>query len=161
MHKRTSYQSCTDYRRSTADATLRFTILPITQHMPFKVFTNLRQKTNHGETTVGSTVTSTHMSLTTEQPAHAHVPAATSSTPCLQISEHQSARGYPKHPGTCSPTGRLYRRAPPWLNGSTSTMRNWRSWVQFPWVTFTFNVDIAQIFVFYLAMVRNYCGLLW
>ena len=34
-------------------------------------------------------------------------------------------------------------RAPPWLNGSTNTMRDWRSWVQFPWVTSTFNVDIA------------------
>ena len=34
-------------------------------------------------------------------------------------------------------------RAPPWLNGSTSTMRDWRSWVRFPWVTFTLNVDIA------------------
>ena len=34
-------------------------------------------------------------------------------------------------------------RAPPWLNGSTSTMQDWRSWVQFPWVTSTFNVDIA------------------
>ena len=55
----------------------------------------------------------------------------------------------------------LWARAPPWLNGSTSTMRDWRSWVQFPWVTSTFNVDIAQIFVFYLAMVRNCCGLLW
>ena len=52
-------------------------------------------------------------------------------------------------------------RAPPWLNGSTSTMRDWRSWIQFPWVTSTFNVDIAQIFVFYQAMVRNCCGLLW
>ena len=51
--------------------------------------------------------------------------------------------------------------APPWLNGSTSTMRDWRSWVQFPWVTSSFNVDIARIFVFYLAMVRNCCGLLW
>ena len=51
--------------------------------------------------------------------------------------------------------------APPWLNGSSSTMRDWRSWVQFPWVTSTFNVDIARIFVFYLAMVRNCCGLLW
>ena len=40
-------------------------------------------------------------------------------------------------------------------------MRDWRSWVQFPWVTSTFNVDIARIFVFYLAMVRNCCGLLW
>ena len=40
-------------------------------------------------------------------------------------------------------------------------MRDWRSWVQFPWVTSTFNVDIAQIFVFYLARVRNCCGLLW
>ena len=53
------------------------------------------------------------------------------------------------------------RRAPPWLNGSTSTMRDWGSWVQFPWLTSTFNVDIARIFVFYLAMVRNCCGLLW
>ena len=51
--------------------------------------------------------------------------------------------------------------APLWLNGSTSTMRDWRSWVQFPWVTSIFNVDIARILVFYLAMVRNCCGLLW
>ena len=53
------------------------------------------------------------------------------------------------------------RRAPPWLNGSTSTMQDWRSWVQFPWVTSTSNVDMARIFVFYLAMVRNCCGFLW
>ena len=58
-------------------------------------------------------------------------------------------------------TATIVVTAPPWLNGSTSTMQDWRSWVQFPWVTSTFNVDIARIFVFYLAMVRNCCGLLW
>ena len=57
--------------------------------------------------------------------------------------------------------GKFWLRAPPWLNGSTSTMQDRRSWVQFPWVTSTFNVDIARILVFYLAMVRNCCGLLW
>ena len=34
-------------------------------------------------------------------------------------------------------------RAPPWLNGSASTMRDRRSGVQFTWETSTFNVDIA------------------
>ena len=53
--KLTTYQSCTDFRRSIADATLRLTISPTTQHKPFMVLTNLRQKTNHGETTVRRT----------------------------------------------------------------------------------------------------------
>ena len=52
MHKRTTYQSCTDFRRSIADATLRLTISSTIQHKPFMVLTNLRQKTNYSETTV-------------------------------------------------------------------------------------------------------------
>ena len=48
---------------------------PFTQHLPFKVLTNLRQKTNHGETTNSSTVTSTQVSLTMEQPAFTQVPS--------------------------------------------------------------------------------------
>ena len=74
MHEHTTYQSCTDYRRSTADATWRLTLSPITQHLPFKVRTNLRQKTNHIETTNGLTVTSTQVSLTMEQPGFTQVP---------------------------------------------------------------------------------------
>ena len=69
--------------------------------------------------------------------------------------------GVPQSERPCPWRNPLEVRAPPWLNGSTSTMRDWGSWVQFPWVTSTFNVDIARIFVFYLAIVRNCCGLLW
>ena len=73
MHERPTHQSCTDFRRSTADATWRLILSPTAQHLPFKVLTNLRQKTNHGETTDSLTVTSTRVSLTMEQPAFTQV----------------------------------------------------------------------------------------
>ena len=75
MHERPTFQSCTDFRRSTAVATWRLILSPTTQHLPFMVLTNLGQKTNHGVTTDGLTVTSTQVSLTREQPAFTQVPS--------------------------------------------------------------------------------------